>query len=262
MRRLIYILIFICIQQNGNTQKLYTVVNVTTPFSGISYTNGHNRKEFKPSVPRFNLSWGIDLIYRRKKVNHKISVEQVPFEKYFKLVNKYMLPPNTEQLLGSVRIKFGTAIDHFIFSYALQKEGKLEKGFLFHSKIRFHYSVGIGVSFNRSKEYYRDYYSNSSDGRSNPYTYMAYEAVHYRDGLGLFVKGTGGFDLVNNKGKRKLSINLFHNQGLKDMAKFDIHYQYGYWNDPAKQVDVPHQILRSRGTIFGFSVGIPITLKK
>lgn len=262
MRKLIYIMIFISIQQNGNTQKLYSVVNLTAPFSGISYTGGHNSQEFKPSVARINLSWGVDIIYRRKKVNHKFSVEQMPFEKYFKLVNKYMLPPNTEQLLGHVRINFGTAIDHFIFSYALQKEGKKEKGFLFDSKIRFNYSAGVGVSFNRSKVYYRNLYANSSDGASNQYTYMAYDAVHYRDGFGLFVRGTGGFDFVNKRGKRKLSVNLFYNQGLKDMAHFDIHYRYGYWNDPAKQVDVPKLVLRSRGTVFGLSVGIPITLLK
>ena len=46
------------------------------------------------------------------------------------------------------------------------------------------------------------------------------------------------------------------------MAHFDIHYRYGYWNDPAKQVDVPKLVLRSRGTVFGLSVGIPITLLK
>ena len=78
----------------------------------------------------------------------------------------------------------------------------------------------------------------------------------------IFVRGTGGFDFVNKRGKRKLSVNLFYNQGLKDMAHFDIHYRYGYWNDPAKQVDVPKLVLRSRGTVFGLSVGIPITLLK
>ena len=46
------------------------------------------------------------------------------------------------------------------------------------------------------------------------------------------------------------------------MAHFDIHYQYGYFNDPSKQVDIPKQVLRSRGTTFGFSLGIPITIKK
>lgn len=244
------------------SQKLYSVLKLTAPFSGISYTKGHNREEFKPSVARINFSWGVDIIYHGKKVNHKFSIEQVPFEKYFKLVNKFMLPPNSEQLLGHVSINFGTTIDHFIFSYTLQKEGKMDKGFLFNSKIKFNYSAGGGFSFNRSKEYYNSVYPNSSDGGSNQYTYMAYDAVHYRDGFGLFLRGTGGFDFVNKKGKRKLSLNAFYNQGLKDMAHFDIHYRYGYWNDPSKRVDVPHQILRSRGTTFGFSIGVPIIIIK
>lgn len=262
MRALIYLALFIYFQQSGNAQKISAALNLTTPFSGISYTKGHNRDEFKPSVARINFSWGVDMIYHGKKVNHKFSIEQVPFEKYFKLVNKFMLPPNPEQLLGHVRINFGTTIDHFIFSYTLQKEGKKPKGFLLHSRIRFNYSSGVGISFNRSKNYYQTIYANSSDGSSNTHTYMAYDAVHFRDDFGLFLRGTGGFDFVNKKGKRKLSLNAFYNQGLKDMAHFDIHYRYGYWNDPSKRVDVPHQILRSRGTTFGLSIGVPIIIIK
>lgn len=262
MRPLFLIISFILFGNNVISQKLYTVVNLTAPFSGISYTNGHNRQEFKPSVARINMSWGVDILYTRKKFNHKFSVEQVPFEKYFKLVNKFMLPPNAEQLLGHVHEKYATAIDHFIFSYALQKEGKKDKGFLFRSKIRFNYSGGMGISLNRSRSFYNTTYPVSSGGRSNPYTYMAYNAVHYRHGFGLFLRGTAGLHFVGKNGRRKLALNVFYNQGLKDMAHFDIHYRYGYWNDPAKQVDVPNQVLRSRGTVFGFSLGIPIVLIK
>jgi hypothetical protein len=262
MKRLLFFLQFFCICLLGYSQKLYGVVNLTAPFSGISYTNGHNREEFRPSIARINFSWGVDLIYRTKSVNHKLSVEQVPFEKYFKIINKFMLPPNNEHLLGNYQIKFSTAIDHFIFNYALQKEGKKEKGFLFHSQIRFNYSAGLGISLNRSKTFYKEVYPNSSDGRANSRTYMGYTAVHHRDGFGIFLRGTGGFDFINKNEKRKLSFNLFFNQGLKDMAHYDIHYQYGYWNDPSKQVDVPKQVLRSRGTTFGFSLGVPVTIKK
>jgi len=193
---------------------------------------------------------------------HKLSVEQVPFGFYFKLTNKFMLPPNNERLLGIDNVKFGRTIDQFIFSYALQKEGKKEKGFLFKSKIRFNYSVGMGISLNRSKSYYKEVFLNSSDGGSDPWTYWGYYADHYRDGFGVFLRGTGGFDFISKKGKRVLCFNVFYNQGLKDMAHFDIHYQYGYWNDPSKQVDVPKQVLRTRGTTFGFSLGVPITIKK
>lgn len=46
------------------------------------------------------------------------------------------------------------------------------------------------------------------------------------------------------------------------MAHFDIHYKYGYYNNSTLQVDVPKQVLRTRGTNFGFSLGVPITIKK
>ena len=260
MRKILFVLLLLNVHSSGYTQKLYGVVKLTAPFSGISYTNGHNREEFRPSIARINVSWGVDLFYKTTSINHKISVEQVPFEKYFKIINKFLLPPNTG--LGFVRINFGTAIDHFIFSYALQKQGKKENGFLFHSSIKFNYSLGLGVSFNRSKKYYQDRYAKSEGGFQSPSTYVAYEAFHYRDGFGIFLRGTGGFDLINKKGKRKLCFNVFYNQGLKDMAHFDVYYQYGYFNDPQRQVDVPKQVLRSRGTTFGFSMGVPITIKK
>lgn len=262
MIKLLFFLLFFCIPFFGYSQKLYGIVNLTAPFWGISYTNGHNREEFRPSIATKSFSWGVDFIYKTKNINHKLSVEQVPLGRNFKIINKFMLPPNNERLLGFDQASFGEVSDHFIFSYALQKEGKKEKGFLFHSKIRFNYSIGAGVSLNRSKYYYKIVDDSSSGGWASQWTYVGYEAVHHRDGFGVFLRGTVGFDFINKKGKRKLSFNLFYNQGLKDMVHYDIHYQYGYWNDPSKRVDVPKQVLRSRGTTFGFSLGVPVTIKK
>jgi hypothetical protein len=262
MNKLLILILLFYVTINGYSQGLYGIINLTAPFSGISYTKGHNKEEFRPSIARINVSWGADIIYKTKKIKHKISVEQVPFEKNFKIINKFIAPPNNENLLGFTQDIFGTSIDYFTFSYALQKEGKKEKGFLFHSRIRFNYSAGLGLSFNRSKKYYRDKYARTASGWQDPETYEAYEAIHYRDGLGIFIRGTGGFDFINKKGKRNLCFNIFYNQGIKDMAHFDIHYQYGYWNDPSKQVDVPSQLLYSRGTTFGFSFGVPIIIKK
>ncbi len=263
MKKLSSLFLCLYISHCGVSQKVYMVVKLTSPFSGISYTNGHNRDEFRPSNAKINLSWGIDLIYKSKKINHKISLEEMPLGMNFKLFNKFSAPPNTDRLLGFFNASFGREIDHLIFSYALLKEGGKEKGFLFHSKIRFNYSIGTGLSFNRSKSFYNKVFPNSSGGFSSPNTYVAYEADHNRDGFGIFLRGTGGFDFINKKkNKRVLSFNVFYNQGLKDMAHFDIHYQYGYWNDPSKQVDVPKQVLRTRGTTFGFSLGVPIKIKK
>lgn len=263
MKKISFLLLTLYISHCGYSQKVYMVVNLTAPFSGISYTKGHNRDEFRPSIARINISWSFDLIYKAKKISHKISAEQMPFGFYFKLINKFSAPPNPDRLLGFFNASYGREIDHLIFSYALLKEGKKEKGFLFHSKIRFNYSIGAGISFNRSKSYFTEKFSNSSGGSSSPNTYNGFEAVHHRNGFGIFLRGTGGFDFINKKkNKRVLSFNVFYNQGLKDMAHFDIHYQYGYWNDPSKQVDVPKQVLRTRGTTFGFSLGVPIKIKK
>lgn len=262
MKKILFFLLYVSISLCAKAQKIYGVINLTAPFNGISYAPGHNKKEFKPTIVKINGSWRIDLFYKAKKISHKLSIEEQPLGYNFKLIDKYNIPPNNSQLLSFNYSIYGRTIDHLIFSYALQKEGKSNKGFIFKTKIKFNYSTGIGVSLNRSKSYYREVFDNSSGGLTTPTTYHGFYADHYRDGFGLFLRGTGGFDILNKKGKRELCFNIFYNQGLKDMAHFDIHYKYGYFNDPLKQVDVPKQVLRTRGTNVGFSLGIPITIKK
>lgn len=243
-------------------QKFYISPGLSMPFSGISYAGKHNDIEFRPSIARINLSWSVNLIYKPGKLAHKLTLQQVPLEKYFKLINKFMLPPNTGEL-GISYYKFGTAIDHFILSYAVQKEAMRTKGFLFNSLIKFNYSLGAGIGFNRTKSYYNEQYLSSEGGSADTYSYMAYRASHHRNGTGVFIQGAGGFDFISRKIKRKVaSITLFYNQGLTNMTEYNIHYQYGFFNDPNRQVDVPGQKLISRGTIFGLNVGFPITILK
>lgn len=260
MIKYIFLFFFLVASVCSSGQKLYCIANLYGEFSGIGHTDFHVKEEFRPSVPIMYGSWKIDIIYKARKVTHVISLQESTLGNNFKIINKFLTPPNTG--LGLAYAKFATGINHFILGYSVQKEGKKEKGFLFHSRIRFYYSLGVGLSFNRSKKYYSDANASSAGGFSDPRSYMAYQAVHHRKGFGVFLKGTAGFDFMNKKGKRKLCLNVFYNQGLKDMVHYDIHYVYGYFNDLQRQIDVPHQILRNRGTTFGFGVGIPITLKK
>jgi len=80
--------------------------------------------------------------------------------------------------------------------------------------------------------------------------------------MGMFSILNAGFDVMSRKNKRVLSFSFFYNKGLSELIKFNIHYQYGFFNDPNRQVDVPNQILRSRGTSFGLKIGIPIKIIK
>lgn len=263
MKKYLISLLFIIKAATGNSQKMYAVVKLTAPFSGISYTESHNKAEFRPSIAKINFSWGVDLIYTGKKFQHKLSVTEVPFGKYFKLINKFMFEPGGLGLLGFRKASMGEFTDHFIIGYSLQKEGTKTRKFILGSGIRFNYSAGLGISFGRSKAYWNQVYLMSGGGSAGNYTYYGYEAVHHRDGYGLYIMPSVGFDIVSKKKqKRKINFNLFYYQGIKDMAHYDIHYQYGYFNDPSKQVDVPKQVLRSRGTTFGFSLGVPISIKK
>ena len=264
MKKVLFFLLFFLLFHFVHGQKLYGIINLTAPFSGISYAKEYNEEEFKPRNVRINVGWGFDIVYKVKKLSHKFSFNEMPLEGSFKLVNKFMLRQYNQdgRLLGFREFIHGDAIDHFIFSYALQKVGEKEKRFLLKSRIQFNYSAGLGVSLNRSKDYYKQVFSSSSGGGYSPITYYDYDINIYREGFGLFLKGGVGGDFINKKGKRNLCFNLFFYQGLKNMAHFDIRYRYGYYNDPSKQVDVPNQKIYSRGTTFGFSLGVPVRILK
>lgn len=261
MKKLINIVVNLLIALSLFPQKAYLIASLKGEFSGISHSQSYQKGEFKPSIPTFSGLWKIEMAFSSQKITHKISIEQSMLGKNFRITNKFKAPPNVN-ILGFNYIGLTTGIDHLVFGYSLQKESRKEKGFLFRSRIRFNYSAGIGVSFNRSNDYYRDYYSSSSGGIQDNYTYVGYEITHHKSGMGLFLKGTGGFDFINKRGKRYLDFSIFFNQGLKNMVQYNIHYQYGYWNDASKQVDVPNQQLFSKGTTFGFNLGVPITIKK
>jgi hypothetical protein len=89
---------------------------------------------------------------------------------------------------------------------------------------------------------------------------MAYLGTFSRTGMGIFSIVNAGFDIVSRKNKRVLSFSFFYDKGFSELVRFNIHYQYGFFNDPSKQVDVPNQLLRSRGTSFGLKIGIPIKI--
>lgn len=262
MKHKIFLVFCLAFALAAKGQSIYGVLSLTAPFNGLSSAPNHNSKEFKASLIRINVSWKAEVIIERKKISHKLSIEQQPIGYSFKISDKFSAPPNNSQLLSFNYSRYAESIDNFFLSYALQKGGRNFKGFILKSKIKLNSSAGIGISFNRSKSFYETQFLNSSGGISTPDTYLGYYADHFRDGIGLFLSGAAGFDICNKKGKKRLCFKVFYNQGLRSMMKFNVHYKYGYFTDPTRQVDVPLQILRIRGTNFGLSLGIPITIKK
>lgn len=262
MKRLI-LLILLNITVSVHGQKLEALIGLNTPFSGISGSGSHDKKEFKPSVLRFNISWEVAVLYKRNKMAHVLTLAQLPLGKNFKVVNRFNIPPDDAVNLGFSYYIFGTDINNCLISYDQLRSEKKSRPFIFKTDIKLNYSYGVGIGFNRSKYYYANFYSSSNGGWSTPWTYYAVDATHYRDGLGLFACFRAGIDFFGRKRKVSfMTIKFFYLQGLRKMAHFNIHYRYGYWNDLSKRIDKPDQILFTRGTTLGFALALPIVILK
>ena len=242
------------------SQKLYIIPNFDLQYSGLSFMRNSekNADDFKPSVPLLNYMSSIDIIYKPQKLVHKITLEYSRLGDGFKITNKFMSPADP----GILSMSDAGAIQHFILSYSLGIESKNVHNPLGNLKLRYTGSLGMGIGFNRSKKYYKDLWYPIDNGLQDDKMYMAYLGTISRTGMGFFSIANAGFDVISRKNKRVLSFSLFYDKGFSELIKFNIHYQYGYFNDPSRQIDVPNQILRSRGTSFGLKIGVPIKILK
>ena len=172
-----------------------------------------------------------------------------------------MKPPN-QPVNGVREYTSATGFDQILVGYAIQKTDKKLRKFLFNSTIRFNYSAGIGFGFNRSQDYYQESFARSDGGVQTGDSYIGFDAIHYRDGIGIFGLFNGGFDFINKKRLPILALSFFYNKGFTPMAHFNVHYKYGFFSDPQSQIEVFDQVVRTRGSTIGFSLGIPIVIKK
>jgi len=198
----------------------------------------------------------IDVFYKPHRIIHKFTLEYNRIGDAFKIQNKFLAPAD----IGIIRISHASGIEHLILSYNLGYESKKLHNPVGKLKMRYTGSLGVGLGFQRSKTFYRDVFYPMDYGVQDGNSYMAYLGKFSRTGMGIFSTANAGFDIISRKNKRILAFSFFYNKGFSEMIKFNIHYQYGFLNDPARQVDVPNQVLRSRGTSFGLKIGVPIKI--
>ena len=243
-----------------SSQKLYIVPNFDFQYSGITHVRSSERPEsgFRKNMPLINFMSSIDVMYKSKNFVHKLTLENSRFGPSFIITNKFMAPSD----LGIIRMSHQSAIQHFILSYNLGMESqKIHNPF---GKVRVRYtgSLGVGIGTNRSKRYYDEIEWKIEGGEGFADTYTAYKGNHSRSGLGLFSILNAGFDIMNKNNKKILCFSFFYDKGFTELAKFDIQYIYGLYSNTTKRVDVPDQILRSRGTSYGLKIGVPIKILK
>ena len=245
---------------NGLSQRLYIVPNFDLQYSGLSFVrrSEKNASDFKPSIPLLNFMASLDIFYKPKKIIHKLTIESNRFGDGFGVTNKFIHPGE----IGLLGISHSGGFDNFIISYNAGIESKKLHNPLGKLKLRYTGSLGAGIGLNRTMAYFDDVIYPIDYGWQDGNTYIAYLGSFSKTGPGLFSIVNAGFDVISKHNKRVLNFSFFYNKGFTEMVRFYIHYQYGFFNDPARQTDVPKQVLRSRGTSFGLKIGIPIKILK
>jgi hypothetical protein len=235
-------------------QTLELIPRIGFQYHGISYISkvDNHPSDFFPSIPEFEASIGIDIRLKIKRFTHVVSVQITAIGPSFSFRNifhdKGIIPSSSGHHTASFS---GQAL----IAYGLEWKSRQ------HNLVRFDYSIQAGIGTNKSKEAYDSIFIPKFYGQEDGTGYKQYSIQYSRTGVGIFLTGKAGLGFYNRKHKQVISIQAFWHQGLKEMARYDIEYKYGYFNYP--QYRRSQQVtLRSRGTVFGVTLGVPIRILK
>ncbi len=239
------------------TQKISIVPHTGINLSAFGYRAGGKDPASILTYPKFNNInpvLGVDIMYEKGKFIHALGVSSQPFGISFKGDVKQEGTNQTAILFSHA------AFDRqFMLSYQLFVQSRISKT---SSKrpVYFNYGMGLGVGFNRSKNFYSiNNIPRSFGGSSLPAGHFyAYEYNRFRTGIGYFLKPEIGFIFYNKKKKPFLNTSLFYNIGLTEMESFKLKLQYG--NLFTTYFKEENQILKTRGSVFGFKIGVPVKL--
>ncbi len=245
-----------------------------TPFAGVSYT-GNSSKYQQQALPadfsHFHLppgpTLGADVTFQIYSKKHTVSVQYLDIGYNYTYTNMYLYDMLFKESSHHMSSSLSASIPHFLFTYYLVN-GRLDDGKKKRS-LYLKYMAGPGISFNRSPNYYLGSGMNldesgwigiDTSGRKVDYIYSVIRTK--RGGVGLFLSGRVGIELMNKKGLSWLSLYTYWHQGFTKMQQYDIEYEYGYFNFPEYQRPRQKVRLKSNGTSFGMVVGVPIRIIK
>lgn len=254
MKKYFIFLFFILYCNFSKGQKLQFVPRAGFQYHGLSYISkgDPHPSDFKKTVPEFEATIAADVKYKTKHLTHVVSIQSVALGPSFAFSNIYLDKGIVPTFRGH---HSASSIDQPILSYGIEKESKGN------SRLRFNYSVQAGIGFNKSREAYDSILPPDSYGREDSVGYYYYAIQYKRSGIGIFLTGKAGVSFYNKRNKSFLNLQVFWHQGLKKMAEYAILYEYGYFNYP--QYQRSQQVkLKTRGTVFGVMVGVPIRILK
>lgn len=258
-----YLITFVCLIACfiSQSQKLEIVPNVGFQYYGLSYLlrpDAHP-EDFKKSRPEFEGAIGVDVKYKSKKLTHVLGLQNPIIGPSFSFRNIYSDKGIIPTFLGYTH---SSGPNQIFLSYTLQNEGRKFLKLIGKTRTKLSYSGGFGIGFNKSKDYYETVLQPYSLGGGGGDNYYRYTIRYNRAGMGMFFPIRAGLNFYNRRKKNFLALQVFWNQGLKKMAEYSIDYDYGYYSYPQYQRSVKDVRLKSRGTTFGCTLGVPIRILK
>lgn len=127
--------------------------------------------------------------------------------------------------------------------------------------MNFSYGFGISYAITKSNEYYLNN-QNTSFGQISPDGFYQYETKTFKKGNGVLLISEADLNILNKKGKRFCIVTFLINVGLKNIQETEIEYQYGSFINPANTTNLRNVTVKTKGTNFGFMLGVPVKLLK
>lgn len=242
-------------------QRLQIVPQLGFQYFGMSYISKPDAhpKDFKQSRPEFEATMGIDIKLRSNKLTHVVGLYNPIVGPSFSFKNMFADKGIIPTFLGHAH---SSGPNQIFVSYSLENESKKMRKVFGAIRTKYYYSGGIGVGFNKSKKYYEDVLMPWTYGRQIGDNYYTYTVRYRKEGFGVLIPMRTGINLYNKKNRNFLNLNMFWIQGFKKMAEYSIDYEYGYFTHPEYQRSIKDVRLKSRGTVFGATVGMPINILK
>jgi hypothetical protein len=264
MKMLFFISFLLVVTLNSYSQQINIYPTIGFLYTGLTnYGNAPKAEsDFKSPIPAIAEYAGFEITYKRTNsiITHKLTLQRT-------VIGQTMQISSFERLgINGLRYKHYTAVEQLLLSYQLQLMSKSNRKFLKTKSLKLLYSLGFGIGFNKSKSYYDEqfykeqYYQEYQNVGTPGLNFLGWDAAYKRRGIGIFIVPEVGAYFYNKKRKPILSATLFYDIGLKQMIESQQHYFYGNTLQPNIYVE-RYQKLFSRGSVFGFKIGIPIKIK-
>lgn len=263
MKKTIYLaLSFLLIFEFLSAQRVELI-----PFIGFQYTNiCYNKKaddrqnDFKKNSPKIAENYGLS-IQVQKKIIHQLTIQNVIIGHSFEIKNNYLLR-TPEKLLGFGKLLSQGGDDHVMMKYSVgQVSDEIP---VLNKRCRFSYAVGSAIVFDKSKNYYENVFgatfwsAGSYDSSSG--NFYEYNVSLKNHNFGISICINAGIKFYNKKGKTGVTAEVFYYKGFKQVKEYNVSYKYGYTQYPQYYRENNKVKNRTRGTILGLQIGIPIRL--